>query len=207
MSNQLASDNFQRANENPLSDGGNWTSPGFTSGTKLALVSDAVTTTGGNAGSALWTGASPASWPNDQYSQITLGTTPRSVSGFTAVVRSSVQGDDNGYEAYLSGTGTGVGSLGIYKDGFSIHTVTGLSFSAGDTIGISAVGTTLTLFHNGAIVWSLTDATIHSGIPGFTLQPENSDTVAGWSGGSGTITNGNAPWLQRNRQFANKRGR
>lgn len=36
----LATDNFQRANENPLSDGGNWLQPGI--GSPCQLVSDAV---------------------------------------------------------------------------------------------------------------------------------------------------------------------
>ena len=64
---QLAQDSFQRANENPLSDGGNWTD-GFGGASSLAIVNNqCVAPNDDESGLAYYTGII---WPNNQWAQV-----------------------------------------------------------------------------------------------------------------------------------------
>src|ERR1700751_1859572 len=77
------SDNFTRANENPLTDGGNW---GVVSTiAKPQLLSNLVEPLGTSAGYwAIWTGSA---WANNQYSEITIQTCAVTTAADSALVR------------------------------------------------------------------------------------------------------------------------
>lgn len=78
---QLASDNFTRANENPLSDGGNWSA--VTGLDALEVASDLceVATASNNACGMAYTGVSCG---NNQYAEVTVNSP--SGSAYTGVV-------------------------------------------------------------------------------------------------------------------------
>src|SRR5580698_5305929 len=94
----LASDNFQRANENPLSDGGNWTS-GPWGYNAPQVVSDAATyqSAGFPQSIAIWTGATPPSWTIDQYAEVTFGENADFWDFTGASIRSVVSNSHSGY--------------------------------------------------------------------------------------------------------------
>ena len=167
----LASDNFQRANENPLSGGGVWTSAVLNG---MQIVSDLAETTVASAtnGSA-YTGIT---WPNDQYSEVTCA------PGFVAaganyyvipMVRiGGTLSSPTCYLVFVSGTGAVI--LEKYVSG----TLTNLSGSAtpafptvtvhdGDVFSLKVIGTTLSVWQNGQLVCTCTDSAIASGSAGF----------------------------------------
>src|ERR1044071_4004966 len=65
----LATDNFNRADEAPLSGGGVWSAP-FGTPDAMKIVTNAVQmTTPADDGGSIYTGVT---WPNDQYGQVVL---------------------------------------------------------------------------------------------------------------------------------------
>src|SRR6267378_2171330 len=94
---RLASDSFQRANENPLSNGGTWTTlPTFSA---LQLIGNVVEASALSVGCGAY--RNNILWPNDQSSEITLGTGGTGTSTFILVVRASTS-VKTWYEADIS---------------------------------------------------------------------------------------------------------
>jgi hypothetical protein len=85
---QLASDNFQRADENPLSQGGNWSASSFTSFfvPSQVLSNLAASTSNAHPSCSLYTGVV---FPNDQYAEITVAVGANIVVDALPTVRSS----------------------------------------------------------------------------------------------------------------------
>jgi hypothetical protein len=182
----LASDNFQRANANPI--GGNW-SPLSTTGSWAAaqLLSDLVTgTTLGDGCDSYW---NALSWANDQWSMVTVHTNTASYVG--CGVRYNTSGTQTGYRLFWNGAALGSsGTLTLQKvisGGFtSIGTLT-LTMNVGDTLLLCAIGTQLLAYWNGLLLMAYTDSAIASGAPGFVVVAETAVTNAGisaWSGGT-----------------------
>jgi hypothetical protein len=186
----LASDTFIRANENPLSGGGTWAS-GYGGGfvnCKLASNAVANTVVGGADCLAAY---SAGSWPNDQWSQMTIGTFSGTLNEEVAVrVQPTPAGS---YYACMIRRGSS------FTSGIRIYTNGG----SGATLGSSAAETwqpgdvalcqvqndssghpVISLFKNGTLVSSYTDTsnTYTSGLPGFAIQSAT-QTFGAWSGG------------------------
>ncbi len=179
---QLATDNFTRANANPI--GGNWTtSPGDAA---LQIVSNKAAP-GANTGyaSAYW---NAITWPNDQWSEVTLDT-ENDIAYITAIVRMSGT-DQTYYSAFCQGP-LGSGHLLVIK--FVAGSATTLFDSgivvvvnSGDILRLSALGTQITLYVNGVSQFQTNDSSISSGSAGMGFySTSGSDVllVSKWSGG------------------------
>lgn len=190
---QLVSDNFTRANENPLSDGGNWGSAPGSGYINFQVLSDFLTgtATSSTEGLQLYTGTSA---PNDQYSEVTVGSNATgNYCGATVRVNTST---GVGYVGYIYGAGgssfiaklTGSGSITVIKTG-----PTGLTLHTGDVIRCAVVGSTIALYQNGNIVTSVTDTTYTSGQFGiWNVESVDATSVFTlWAGGSTTPASGN----------------
>ena len=179
---QVKSYNFQ-TDENPLSDGGNFTiiaDTNFT-GSLQATTGICEPTSVATTGGAVWVGAVPAPsnvWPADQYSEITLTTWETNSEFAYLMVR---QGAYNSGTQYLvnigrgvSGGSTGVSTLFAIVAGVAhtLSTHTGLTTAQSDVWRISIAGNVITVSRNGTTVYTFTDTNnyIASGSPGFGLN-------------------------------------
>ena len=181
----LASDNFQRADANPI--GGNW-SP-LSSGNTAQIVSDNVRiSTVSSPGDSYW---NALSWPNDQWSQITLGTIVGTTSFAGCEVRMDTSGTKSAYRLAWGGAATGSGgTLYLQKQVSGTTTVLqsrSLTANIGDVFTLCAIGSDISAYWNGFLVLAITDTSLTSGAAGF--QESSSAAVAdanitAWSGGS-----------------------
>jgi len=187
---QIASDNFIRANENPLSGGGKWlTSP---TGQPLKIVSDLVESNQGADVFCFQPYSGGLTWPNDQYSEITV-TACANVNDFVGpLIRTSTSpGLRTFYVATLQGgLGSSVSLFIQYGDGSNIHTLVGplsVVLNSGDRLRLGAVGTTISAYINGTLVPGsiISDSHIASGLPGIVSLADAvaNVQVGGWSGG------------------------
>lgn len=177
---QIVSDNFTRANENPLSDGGNWTIPAHGGGGGLKIVSDLCEpTANATSGFEYWSAAISApsgTFPNDQYAEATVTTltTPGTNDSYIGpMVRMSSGGTGvNGYIFYAARE-SGTFKYYILKELNGAATTlagpTNHAISVGDVFRISVVGSTITGYINGSQIVQVTDTAIASGQPGLTL--------------------------------------
>lgn len=185
---QLVSDTFARANENPLSDGGNWSQP---LAGQLQIVSQIVECNGtGALSAALWT---TLSWPNDQYTQTTIGTLTFN-SELGLIIRS-----DSALQNYYVGLCT-LAEFTLFKivsgSPTQLAQTTGLTFNSGDTLILAMLGQNWTFFQNGTLVASGTDSTYASGVGGFYLDANSSISnaqVTSWAGGKVTSSSPSQP--------------
>lgn len=177
---QLAFDKFQRADANPI--GGNWTTLSNTGDIQLASQQAQASLLASEC-EAFY---NAAVWPNDQYSEITLGVT---TSQYIHVgVRYG--GAGNGYILLVECTS---GNVYIQKlAGGSGSTLigpvsSGLPFSSGEIVRLTVQGTLLSATRNGIPATSVTDSDIASGSAGFgffVFGAIAGATVASWSGGN-----------------------
>lgn len=190
---QLASDNFQRVNESPLSGGGNWLGSPTGSLSNLKIVSDLVESVTASDTFCFQPYSGGLTWPNDQYSEI-LVTTLANVNDFIApLIRVSTSvGVKTFYWAAAEGP-LGA-STTIYLQRYLASAVTTLatlsvSLNSGDKLRIVAVGPTIAVYINGVLVPGSTimdSSPIVSGLPGIaTLTDSLANTqIGGWSGGN-----------------------
>ena len=162
------SDNFNRANENPLSGGGNWGQGNF--GFPLKIVSDEVvhTQTGSNDAGAAYIGGA---FSENQYSQAKV------TASYDMSVNVRTQaGANSEYSANINGSGAGTMVISKTTDGtwVPLATLTGYTTNVGDVVKFTAVGSnpvTLTIYVNGNFVMSYDDYTnvLRGGRPGLGL--------------------------------------
>ncbi len=177
FASQPVSDNFNRANENPLSGGGNWTRVGSQ---PLALVSNAVVGTSvGNNNSESFSGAGQLVncdvWvtlgtPSPTFSRYAGVIARQQVTGFVIATGQScymVISDPAVHEIILQfvNVGGGVTTLGTW----------GITTSAGDSVGIRCLGTQISAYYKPAGgVWQLlgtvTDTNATQGYAGLTTN-------------------------------------
>lgn len=165
----LATDSFNRAD-------GNLTTPwsnsvgGFAA---LAIASNVVKTSSGNADSeAVYDGS--ITWPDDQYSQVTIST---------------VGGSDGG-PCVRAGTGDGYFVTAFSGSHISLFRISGFSslaevvgsYNVGDVIRIEAEGTTIRVKQNAATIINITNSAVASGKPGIHLF-DSAIRVDDWEGG------------------------
>lgn len=162
----LASDNFTRANG---ALGANWSNMGGGAINALTIVSDAVQDSSlSNDGAALYTGIS---WPNDQYSQGTIVATS-SGCGPGLVVRGSVAAQT----AYVLQSSSTTWTIQSFVAGTVTNLTSGTgTFVASDTLLLQAVGTTISAYHNGVLLGSVTNSAIASGNAGIYISTDGSN--------------------------------
>ena len=175
----LAADNFNRANETPLSGVGNWTAgPGTWN--NLDLNTNAIRTTGAD-GAAAYTAVS---WPNDGYSEHIFPTFSAGShdagpayrlstlvqTAYVAVIVSN--GDNDGIWSRVAGIWTQLSNPAGGID-------------ADDIVRIECEGTTIRMKINGTVVSSVTDSAIASGSCGIygSVTASASFTMDNWAGG------------------------
>ena len=169
----VASDNFNRADESPLSGGGNWaTVTGFNN---FRIVSNQVTqVTEPSDTAARYSGVT---WPDDQWSQVTIADATLQNGG--PAVRMNTSGTASSYVFVVVAS-----EYRIYRissgSATSIASAAG-TFANGDVLYLEIQGTTLIAKKNGVQVLTVTDAT-HSaggaGIHGFSVS-----ALDDWSAG------------------------
>jgi hypothetical protein len=181
----IASDNFTRANENPLSQGGNWTLDTF-GDAPLEIVSDLCqsTTVFSNAGEFY----SGVSTPNDQYASMTISF------------------PTNGGENLLNratDNGSTLTSLPAYRlivfnftGGWELFAATSLiasgpsTVASGDVWTLAVVGTTVYIVQNGTILDTITNTSYASGLTMLAISPNASQsaTLSNFVMGSASFT-------------------
>ncbi len=160
---QLAADNFQRANENPLSDGGLWAAPtGGASG--LQIVSELCQSAASSSSDYAGQYFNGAPLPEDQYASLTLATfengSDASVAMYVRAAGSNQGQPISGYSLVLaiSAQDSGVGAnFGVSGGGIPFNS-TLVTFSEGDVWTLAAVGNTLYVIRNGTVVASQVDS-------------------------------------------------
>lgn len=170
-------DTFNRADENPLSGGGNWTTAISPGGTIKLVSNKVVGATASNDNFARVT-TTAATFNANQQATITIGGS--AIADISACVRIASTSSIACYLIYVSNSTT----LTMYKvSAAGAFTAQGANFTitavvAGDTIGISASGsatTTLTVFRNGVSQGTRTDSSspLTSGQPGLHIFNNN----------------------------------
>jgi hypothetical protein len=176
-------DNFTRANaspiSNPSSSGGSWYQSALGTGSyaENKILSDLAAPT--SASTNCYSFISSPSFGNNQTCTVTLtagGIASGSYCG--PVVRMQSTSNISGYVLQTNGGSSEVVVVKITDSGGSISQNPILDYStpltAGDTIGISASGTTstlITVYHNGASVSTVTDSSspFTGGQPGLSF--------------------------------------
>lgn len=176
------SDNFQRANG---ALGANWSNWSW-SGAVAAKISSNAAVGGGTATTSggVW---AANTFAGNQSAQITVGTLPTGGDWVGVTVRQSSNGSGGYLALWFANSGSPLFML-FGENGTSspplLTSVSG-SMSAGDTLGISASGTTIVLYHNGTSLLSSTDSTYSSGAPGVAFYTSGSvptSAVTLWQG-------------------------
>ncbi len=161
---QLASDNFNRANESPLA------SPWATGlGGGLQIVSNQTQgVTAGSDNLSYYNGG--IAWPSDQYSQAKLAGSFDLSNARAVVIRW------NGTSGYLLSAGPTTTDSIIYKCVagtfsalFTIPAST-LTWATGDVVSLEGRGAILIARQNGRIIGSKEDFTFLDGFPGLYTQ-------------------------------------
>ncbi len=171
------SDNFNRADENPLSGGGNWASPA--NAAPCQIVSNQLKSTSATKdGIALWAADSPS---NDQWSEIQI------VSGPTLT-----NNDTGPCVRMQSGAAEQYYQLDIYSDHWFFmkdgQTNLGVSqphaLAANDTFRLTVIGNVLHCSINGVDTgYTVTDNTYASGSIGIYIWGL-STIIDNWQGGN-----------------------
>lgn len=184
----LATDNFNRANENPISDGGAWTSIGDT-GNDFEVVTNQATAVGVGADAGnLRTGIT---WPNDQYSQCKFITPSNAISvgnGAGCVVRGATGASRTQYECIGS---SGIAGTALAKRVSGTYTSlasTATTWATNDIMYCEVRGSALVAKKNGSTTGmpNATDSAIASGTAGLFNSVEsgsNNPVIDDWEGG------------------------
>ena len=177
----LASDNFNRANVNPLAP--NWTTiPGGTFGNAQIVSNQAVNTTAGAAADVSYTGIS---WPNDQWSQVTISTFPagNSFAGVSLRGSASVSSD---YRVFGDSNTKFIVSKIVSGTSTNLTNQNG-TVAVGDVITGAIVGTQISGYQNGNLLFTVSDSSLASGNAGILVDSVtnlSNAAVDNWSGGS-----------------------
>jgi len=189
---QLASDTFQRTNENPLGNN-NWTTaPGAQ---PLQIVSDAVEGTATSTDNVAY--FSSVTWPSDQYAEIKVGPTSTANSFVGLALRVTTSGTSkNYYGCRLRNLGTNLLAQ-VYKYNnntfSSLSSITTAAVSSGDVLHCEVIGAPAAILFkdvttNTTFVSYTDNSPFTSGAPGLIVQPITSianEVVQGpWTAGS-----------------------
>lgn len=167
------SDNFNRANESPISSP--WVSPGPWHEAMSIDNSKAKATQSSSDSGAYYN----ASLSANQYSQAVFDETYCYNKGVAVRMSSSVM---EGYVAIATGT-TSVSLEKFVNDAWvgQIGSTSSVDFTGGKIIRIEAEGTTVRVKVDGSTVISVTDTSISSGFSG--IWAKGGHTIDDWAGG------------------------
>lgn len=159
----VATDNFTRANASTL--GSNYTPCGQGSGPYDGMSISSNTAIGATGLSTMsaWTANT---FHNDQYSKATYFSAAVGSKYLQVAVRLTGAGATlNGYQITTDSANWFLSK--ITAAGTATNLTTGTSaMTAGDTLEIKAVGTTISAYHNGTLLGSVTDSSYASGSAG-----------------------------------------
>ncbi len=174
----LASDNFTRANENPLSGGGNWSTPSGLSSLRI-ISNEVANASAGTDSGERFTGVAAGL---DHYSQINIGSSIGD-SDFGPAVCVQANGDMylvtgfNGVELFIfSRIGGAFDQMGVVT----------ASYGTADDIRLERFGSLLRLYQNSVLILTVDTATASTilvegayGIFGY----DGNYRIASWQGG------------------------
>jgi hypothetical protein len=163
-------DAFARPGENPLSDGGSWsTYTAYAAEAALEIITSgqATTTSSGSVGGALWTAASPADV--DAYLTVAALGASDFILLWLRVTNASTL---SGYRIKFTPT-----TLQVYLATGSLIGTTPVTVGLGDQIGARMSGTTLTVYHQPSggswtQIFSVGDATYTTGYVGVSVTSQ-----------------------------------
>lgn len=175
----LASDTFQRADENPLASG--WTT--ITGQGNCQIVSHLVEAVSINTNCGVrWSGIT---WPNDHTSEVVVQAAANSTGTVAVLVRISASAATY-YQLNINSGNAPTIYRTVAGSATLIATLVGaVTITAGDVISLTASGATLIAYKNGVQLGYVMDTTITSGSPGFILFDTAAITnaqVSGWRG-------------------------
>jgi hypothetical protein len=175
QSNQLALDNFSRADETPLQPP--WITP--VGGVGLNLSSDLAVGTNASGDSADY--YSTLSLPDDQWAEVVIGNAPAQTTYIGPAVR--IQTDvDSYYGLFVQPNQNGV-SIFRWDAGVGTDLIDfAFSGSFGNRFRLVVIGSTLFAYANGALLGSIDDSTYVSGragIVGFNAGAAASEWTSG----------------------------
>lgn len=178
----LATDDFNRANENPLGNGVWTTSNGQVAWqiqTSTATPTDVAVTNDGSYYSGI-------AWPNDQYSQAKL-TVSSSAGGDQGVgLLARQKSTSNTFYALVTdhAAASNVNLIKFVGGAGAILNTTTHPWTDGDTWRLEVQGTTLRAIRNTSTITTTTDASIANGSPGIFLSTAvTSASLDDWEGG------------------------
>lgn len=173
---QLAADDFERADENPLGNGV-W-SAGTEPPCKIVSGLAVATNTGGADNISRYTGVSA---PNDQWSEILVD------SFCCPCVRIAA-----GAASYALAADVGAGSIAIYKRVAGTYTQIGTniagSIAAGHRIALGVAGQVYSVYDDGVLLGSRTDGAADLTAGDFGILTETTNKIRAWRGGDGTYS-------------------
>ena len=182
----IAFDNFQRPNENPLSDGGKWSIiSGPLTFVAMQLLNDTAQPTSSSLGSCMaFTGAV---FKANQYSTMIMGSVVYNTTYCQLFVSYTA---NNFYRFFWNASGTTQIVRTLSGVQTAILTQTLFPFSSGDTITLTIdrtsnpLGALLSVYRNGTLIESVVDTTPvpGPGVPGFGLFSTGSCSY--WAGGN-----------------------
>lgn len=183
-------DAFNRANENPLSGGGNWAARSLETGSAPQLLNNAVTGTSTAALSgADWVAGLIGPDCEVYYTLTTIPAAGNYVRLYLRVTNRNV-GAETGYMMQWVNSAAGVN---IYKETAngaytSLAANAAATYTNGDQICFQAVGNTLTVYKNSVSTLTVTDATYTTaGYVGIGLRDTTTviDNFGGGAPGAG----------------------
>lgn len=156
-------DDFNRLDENPLSDDGLWSQSGRDGA--LRLAGNCVASVGGYQttidGITIYESVWANVFPRDVFLQTRIVATPSSQHE-AITLRAHVGASEGAIKAFFYTNGT---DQTVSVDGPSGHLITGTAFAAsiGDTVGLRVSGTTIEITRNGVALNTTSDPLISSG--------------------------------------------
>ena len=182
---QTALDNMTRANETPLSDGGNWTVQASPNVAANLVSNQAVASSTSFASRMAFTGAT---WGSGEWAKVILGSASVDANDQVGPMVDTSTSQVQGYLYFASGPSAF--SLVAFLPGgaASITLQNGPQTNVtGDTFEIAIAGSEIQCFHNGTLVATAYDSMWRSGPPGFHPYDSPTASVAAinnWSGGA-----------------------
>src|SRR5256885_11212536 len=175
---QLATDAFNRPNENPIAGNGS-----SVAGANLQLLNNAARAASPSLGRNGVASYNALTWPADQWSEVTIATLPTETTGGMGDNGPAVRIAANAPTYYLAAAFAN-GSLELYRainNNFTRLLVAG-TVATGDRVRLEAQGTTLRGYRNGVLLGSVQDTQIATGAAGLG-QDGASGAMDDWTGG------------------------
>jgi hypothetical protein len=175
---QLATDNFTRADANPIS--GPWVT---TTAPNVQILSDVASAVGTTVPQLAYN--TSATWPANQYSEVTAGT----LGNTNWYIGPSVRVDATSQYGYifLYSQGSHAVFLQKYSTGAPVTLATGtFTILPTDVVRLTIVGNVLWVAQNGNTILTATDAAFATGSAGigFYSQGALTNTIGLWAGGT-----------------------